>query len=71
LEVVEFMPANTIGRLLRTSSTRVRPVSVMSAAETVEIGLIEVSFGVFRRDPVTTTSVSGAAVASSACAGAV
>ena len=30
-EVVEFMPANTIGRLLRTSSTRVRPVCVMSA----------------------------------------
>jgi hypothetical protein len=38
----------------------------MSTAETVVIGLIAVSFGVRRRDPVTTTSSTGAAAAAGA-----
>ena len=52
------------------SSTRVSPVAWMSVAETVVIGLIEVELGFIRRDPVTTTSCSGAAFACAcACAG--
>src|SRR5580658_4167185 len=66
LEVVEFMPANTMGRLLSTSSTRVSPVCCRSTADTVVIGLMEVSLGVDRRDPVTTTSSTGAAAAAGA-----
>jgi hypothetical protein len=38
----------------------------MSVADTVVIGLIESSFGVCRRDPVTTTSSTGAAVVAGA-----
>jgi hypothetical protein len=66
LETVELWPANTIGRLLSTSSTRVRPVAWRSVAETDVIGLIDCSFGVDKRDPVTTTSSTGAAAGAGA-----
>ena len=45
LLTVEVRLAENMGSLLRTSSTRVRPVCRNSIADTVVIGLIEISFG--------------------------
>src|ERR1700733_361063 len=55
-DTVEFWPANTIGKLLRMSSVRVRLVAEMYPASTLVIGLIAVRFGEVRREPVTTIS---------------
>jgi len=54
--------------MLRTSSTRTRPVFAISSDPTLVMGLMEMSFGACsRRDPVTTTSsTAGAAAAFSA-----
>jgi hypothetical protein len=57
-DTVEFWPANTMGKLLRMSSTRVRLVEPMYPASTLVIGLIAVRIGDVILEPVTTTSSS-------------
>ena len=58
------------GKFCRTSSVRTSPVCWMSTAVTVVMGLMEMSFGACSsREPVTTTSSTGAgAAAGAACA---
>src|SRR5258708_27069776 len=69
MELPEGDSAEIEGRFCRTSSTRTRPVFWMSSAVTLEMGLIETSFGAcIRRDPVMTTSSTGAGVAGAVCA---
>ena len=65
-EIAEPWAAKTIGMLFSTSSTRVAPVDSISLALTEEIGLIDASLAVRRREPVTTTSSSFSAAGAGA-----
>src|SRR5205807_3991564 len=70
MELPEGDSALIEGRFCSTSSVRTKPVFSMSSEVTLEIGLMEMSFGACsNRDPVTTTSSTGAGVAgAAACA---